>query len=53
LEENGEYDQTTIDAVNRYQVKYSDDILQPWRILKPMEKLFQQWEGISIIDIEK
>jgi hypothetical protein len=29
LEENGEYDQTTIDAVNRYQVKYSDDILQP------------------------
>jgi hypothetical protein len=29
LEENGEYNQATIDAVNRYQLKYKDVIMYP------------------------
>lgn len=27
---NGVYDDATIDAVKRFQIKYADDILQPW-----------------------
>jgi hypothetical protein len=35
LEMTGTYDQPTIDAVNRFQVKYARAILTPWGITKP------------------
>lgn len=35
LEITGMYDQMTIDAVNRFQVKYAKAILAPWGITQP------------------
>ena len=35
---NGLFDKATQDAVNRFQLKYSDDILKPYGIKRPTGK---------------